>query len=115
MTVPPLRARLRERIGTAWADRAACRGMDTDLFYPIGHGPGAYRATRDAQRVCATCPVARQCLQYALLLNDEHGIWGGLTPEQRRALRAGSPPPAAARARRQSGRELPRRPCIPGA
>ena len=66
-----------------WRYRAACRGADLDLFFP-GRGESA----EPARRVCASCPVRQPCLDYALSHGIVHGIWGGLTERDRRALRS---------------------------
>lgn len=60
-------------------DQAACRGMDTDLFFP--HRSSAAEAPL---KVCRTCPIDTrlECLQYALETRSE-GVWGGKTENQR--------------------------------
>jgi WhiB family redox-sensing transcriptional regulator len=46
------------------------------------------RARRTAVRICTRCPVRPDCLAYALEQPDDaHGVWGGLTMEERTALR----------------------------
>jgi WhiB family transcriptional regulator, redox-sensing transcriptional regulator len=61
--------------------------MDPDLFFPIGTaGPSADQITH-AKEVCHACPVRTPCLGWALERGVEHGIWGGMTEEERRALR----------------------------
>jgi len=66
---------------TTWQDAAACGGADTDLFFPErGADP------RPAQAVCATCPVAQQCLGHALTVGEDFGIWGGKTARDRRSI-----------------------------
>jgi len=69
---------------TAWMDRAACTGLDPDLFHPISLAAAAYE---DARKVCASCPVAEHCLDYALAHRIDHGVWGGHTAPERRRLR----------------------------
>lgn len=70
-----------------WRERAACRDEDPELFFPLSeHGPGA-RQTAEAKAVCARCPVRERCLEYALADGLDHGIFGGLTETERRALR----------------------------
>lgn len=64
-----------------WWTRAACRGMDTDLFYPERGKPA-----KAAQRICAGCPVRRWCLADALQHRDHHGVWGGASKRQRRKV-----------------------------
>jgi WhiB family transcriptional regulator, redox-sensing transcriptional regulator len=76
---------------TDWRHRAACRDEDPELFFPISDvGPGARQAT-DAKAVCARCPVREQCLRYALDNGLDHGIFGGTTEHERRALTRRAP------------------------
>jgi len=76
-----------EQDGMDWRQRAACRGIDTEVFFPSArYGPLAASATRPACRVCDRCPVRRPCLAWALR-HEVHGIWGGTTEKERRALR----------------------------
>jgi WhiB family redox-sensing transcriptional regulator len=65
-----------------WTDRAACRGTDTEIFFPANAEEEA-----EALSICATCPVRAQCLDYAVRNRETYGIWGGTTPEQRRRMR----------------------------
>ncbi|MGA8463478.1 MAG: WhiB family transcriptional regulator [Trebonia sp.] len=75
------------RLRPDWRLAAACRYMDPDLFFPIGTaGPSADQITR-AKEVCRACPVRTPCLGWALERGVEHGVWGGMTEEERRALR----------------------------
>lgn len=65
-----------------WAADAACRGMDTNLFFPKGTvDRDARRKIEAAKKVCAECPVRRQCREVAV--GELYGVWGGLTPEDR--------------------------------
>lgn len=64
-----------------WRERAACRGIDTDLWYPTLGEP-----TAEACAICAGCPVRAECLDEALSVPERFGIWGGLTFKQRREL-----------------------------
>jgi WhiB family redox-sensing transcriptional regulator len=69
-------------------DRAACIGIDAELFFPApAEGVDITPLVRDAQSVCARCPVRAECLQHALTHNLEHGIWGGVTAKRRREIR----------------------------
>ena len=71
-----------------WA-AGSCRSADPDLFF----GPDAEFVTSRAQReaaakaICAGCPVRDACLTYALDAGEAFGVWGGLTEDERRALR----------------------------
>lgn len=64
-----------------WSD-AACRGLDAELFYP-----GRGESTRPAKSVCRDCPVKAECLEFALVNHEGHGIWGGVSERERRRLR----------------------------
>ncbi|HVL28940.1 MAG TPA: WhiB family transcriptional regulator [Acidimicrobiales bacterium] len=66
----------------AWRDQAACRGLDTDVFFPLTDEEAG-----EAKAVCATCPVRELCLEYALVTRQDDGVWGGLTETERRRLR----------------------------
>jgi len=65
-----------------WRDSAACRGKDTDLFFPELTGVGVTIRVRDAKAICATCPVQDACYCYALDNNIYYGIWGGYAMSQ---------------------------------
>lgn len=65
-----------------WMRFAACRGMDTEEFYPPRGGNLA-----GPRAVCGECPVREECRDYAIANNDHLGIWGGLSGKQRRAVR----------------------------
>lgn len=70
--------------GEDWRSMAACRSADPELFFPLTDiGPGQEQAAR-AKAVCAGCPVRRQCLSFALLTQQRHGVWGGTTEQERR-------------------------------
>lgn len=65
-----------------WMADAACRGMDTELFYP-----GRGESTAEAKAVCAACTVTDECRLSALVEREKFGIWGGLSERERRAAR----------------------------
>lgn len=69
----------------SWQDRAACRGMNAQLFFGPDGERWQDREIREAKAkaICASCPVREQRLDYALLNSIKHGIWGGLTNEER--------------------------------
>ena len=66
----------------AWMDDAVCASVGSDPFFEDKGGSAA-----TARRICATCPVAAQCLQTALDDPELYGVWGGTTYMERRALR----------------------------
>lgn len=77
---------------------AACRGMDTEIFFPVGApGAPAYdRAVAQAKAVCAGCSVSLDCLIWALDNGAEYGVFGGTDASEREAtLRALPRAPAA--------------------
>lgn len=67
-----------------WMDQANCRDMDVNLFFPQVTG-GNYDPF--AREVCASCPVQEECLWYANETSADVGMFGGLSPEQRRLWR----------------------------
>lgn len=67
-----------------WREAAACRQADPEVFFPIGKtGPGLAEAQR-AKAICACCPVRQPCLAFALVTNQQYGIWGGYDEDERR-------------------------------
>ena len=70
-----------------WRERAACSNVDPDLFFPIGTTGQALVQIARAKQVCGECPVRVDCLEYALETNQDSGIWGGLSEEERREIR----------------------------
>lgn len=65
----------------SWQEDAACPSTDPHIFFPE-----TAEETAAAKRVCFSCEVQDQCLLYALENNEQHGIWGGKTANQRRAI-----------------------------
>lgn len=70
-----------------WRSQAACMAViePERVFFPIAEEPDI-EDVAEAKAVCATCPVACECLVYAIQTNQGHGIWGGLTPPEREEL-----------------------------
>lgn len=73
--------------------RAACRDRDPELFFPVGTGDPARRQTVAAKGVCRRCPVSDACLTWAVRTGQAEGIWGGRTPDERRAVHVREPAP----------------------
>ena len=65
-----------------WQTDALCAQTDPEAFFPEKGG-----STRDAKRICTSCEVRAQCLQYALANDERFGIWGGLSERERRKLK----------------------------
>ena len=77
-----------QRIDDDWQLRAACRGPQSAVFFP----PGTFERKEDklnrelqAKEICRTCPVKRPCLDYAIEIREPHGIWGGLSENERKS------------------------------
>ena len=70
----------------SWRDSAACRYVDTELFFPIGKAGAALAEGQQAKRICAGCPVRQACLTFALSTNQLYGIWGGYDEDERRPM-----------------------------
>jgi WhiB family transcriptional regulator, redox-sensing transcriptional regulator len=89
-TVPleaPVRLPLLELVETdegalSWQERALCAQTDPEAFFPEKGG-----STREAKRVCVSCEVRAECLEYALANDERFGIWGGLSERERRRLK----------------------------
>ncbi|MFF5638248.1 WhiB family transcriptional regulator [Streptomyces sp. NPDC012825] len=68
--------------------RPACENTDDpDLFFPNGNTGPALLQIAEAKRLCALCPQLIQCGNDALKRGEEYGVWGGLSEDERRALR----------------------------
>ncbi|HWW52971.1 MAG TPA: WhiB family transcriptional regulator [Acidimicrobiales bacterium] len=70
-----------------WRVRAACSTVDPDLFFPVGVTGPAVGQIAAAKAVCAGCGVRDECLDFAITTNQEYGVWGGTSEEERRVLR----------------------------
>src|SRR3954467_6840980 len=83
--------RTHEWDGGKWRTRAACRDSDPELFFPIGSTGTALEQIRAAKEVCARCSMRKPCLHFPRATNQEAGVWGGLSEDERRRLRRGQP------------------------
>jgi WhiB family redox-sensing transcriptional regulator len=70
-----------------WRHRALCRDEDPELFFPIGTTGPAVVQIEQAKAVCRRCPVMQSCLEWALSSGQDSGVWGGLSEDERRALK----------------------------
>jgi WhiB family redox-sensing transcriptional regulator len=70
-----------------WRHEAACRDEDPELFFPIGNTGPALLQVDEAKAVCARCTVREQCLAWALETGQDAGVWGGMSEDERRALK----------------------------
>jgi WhiB family redox-sensing transcriptional regulator len=78
-----------QRIEEAWQIKAACRGPQSAVFYP----PNQFERKDEklerevrAKAICATCSVKKDCLEYAITIREQHGIWGGLNEVERKQV-----------------------------
>jgi WhiB family redox-sensing transcriptional regulator len=70
-----------------WRHRALCRDEDPELFFPIGSTGPALDQIDEAKQVCKRCPALEPCLAWALESGQDAGVWGGLSEDERRALK----------------------------
>jgi WhiB family redox-sensing transcriptional regulator len=78
-----------QHIDDLWQLKAACRGPQAAVFFP----PTSFERKDEkedrevrAKAICATCPVRKPCLEYAIRIREPHGIWGGLNEMERKQL-----------------------------
>ena len=70
-----------------WRHDAACRDEDPELFFPVGNTGPAIMQIAEAKLVCDRCEVRSECLSWALEAGQDHGVWGGLSEDERRAMK----------------------------
>ena len=70
-----------------WRNHAACLDEDPELFFPVGNADPALAQIEQAKPVCWRCEVSQTCLNWAMETRQESGVWGGLSPDERRALK----------------------------
>ena len=81
LTIAPL------TVTTDWRQDAACRDTSPDLFFPVGSTGPALDQISAAKFVCEQCDARDQCLEFALETNQDSGVWGGLSEDERRVIR----------------------------
>jgi len=70
-----------------WLHKAGCLEEDPELFFPIGNVGPAVLQIEEAKAVCRRCEVVETCLRWALDTGQDAGVWGGLSEDERRALK----------------------------
>ena len=70
-----------------WRKVAACKQTEPDLFFPVGTTGPAVDQIEAAKQVCYTCEAIEPCLGFALATNQEAGVWGGTSEEERQKPR----------------------------
>lgn len=78
---PRLARAVTERHDNAWRTKGVCQTVDPETFFPVPMAPADV-----AVGLCGRCPVAGACLAWALSVGDCHGVWGGTTARERRAM-----------------------------
>lgn len=78
---PRLVRAVTERHDNAWRTKGVCQTVDPETFFPVPMAPADV-----AINLCGRCPVAGACLAWALSVGDCHGVWGGTTARERRAM-----------------------------
>lgn len=76
---------------TAWQLEGRCRVEDGSVFFPpahFEHKPEREAREARAKEICARCPVRAECLEWALATREQHGVWGGYSESERKALLA---------------------------
>lgn len=68
-----------------------CKTIDPDLWFPVGSTGPALIQQEQAKAHCADCPIIGECLRDALARGDDHGVWGGKSAAERRAILAQNP------------------------
>ncbi len=71
----------------SWRLLAACQDTDPDLFFPVGTTGPAIDQIDSAKAVCDSCHAKAPCLEFALVTNQDSGVWGGTSEEERRRIR----------------------------
>ena len=84
-----------EKVIMDWRHDAICRDEDPELFFPVGTSGPALMQIAEAKSVCRRCPVTESCLQWALESGQDAGVWGGMSEDERRALKRRSTRPRA--------------------
>jgi WhiB family redox-sensing transcriptional regulator len=74
-----------------WRSMAACRSADPDLFFPISSSGQSMAQEAEAKAICAGCRVRRECLAFALRTHQAHGVWGGMSEQERYPVRSAAP------------------------
>ena len=89
--------------GGDWSSSAACGSAEPDLFFPVSASVSNLTQVTQAKALCGICLVRRECLDFAVRTRQMHGVWGGMTEEERypliRARQEASQPPVPGTAR----------------
>jgi WhiB family transcriptional regulator, redox-sensing transcriptional regulator len=70
-----------------WRNRSACLEVNPELFFPIGNANPALVQIDEAKVVCRRCEVVENCLKWAMESDQDTGVSGGLSADERGALK----------------------------
>ena len=70
-----------------WRNGSACMEENPELFFPIGHAHHARQQVQEAKFVCGRCEVVQRCLKWAMDSDQDTGVWGGLSEDERHTLK----------------------------
>ncbi len=73
-----------------WHLDAQCLGTSSEVFFPdVGRGESikTARMVSIAKSICRVCVVREACLDHAIEVGESEGVWGGLTPRERKRFR----------------------------
>lgn len=74
-------------VDVSWQDDAKCLDEKPELFFPVGDTKKSINQTKKAVSICKSCKVAVRCLEYSIKENLEYGVYGGLSEDERKALK----------------------------
>lgn len=78
---------MNDNVTRDWRHQAECRTEDAELFFPVGNTGPALLLIEEATAICRTCPVMQACQDWALDTGQEYGVAGGLSEDERRAIK----------------------------
>lgn len=71
-----------------WRNEANCKGVDLSVFFVENEdGTISRKNINNAKKICEKCKVEKECLMYAISEDITFGIWGGLTPRDRKSMK----------------------------
>jgi WhiB family redox-sensing transcriptional regulator len=66
--------------------KAACQDVEPEIFFPNYSEGGEFQEAL-AKKVCRSCPIINECLEFALHTGDKWAILGGMTPAERTSIK----------------------------
>lgn len=78
-----------QEVSDLWQQAAACRGPNQVIFFPpprLERRSDKRLREQRAKEICQMCSVRLECLNFAIDIREQHGIWGGMTENERREV-----------------------------